>query len=76
MRSYVRYYGGYQVGCWAGQLRDGRAISLGEVKNLSEQDRDLQLRGAGWHLIRVWAIDLQFYCSLYVSSGVVRLFII
>ena len=39
-------YGGHQFGNWAGQLGDGRAISLGEV--LSEKGRlELQLKGAG-----------------------------
>ncbi|HEY0880990.1 MAG TPA: protein adenylyltransferase SelO family protein, partial [Archangium sp.] len=35
-------YGGHQFGNWAGQLGDGRAISLGEVNGL-----ELQLKGAG-----------------------------
>jgi uncharacterized protein YdiU (UPF0061 family) len=35
-------YGGHQFGNWAGQLGDGRAISLGELNGL-----ELQLKGAG-----------------------------
>ena len=35
-------YGGHQFGNWAGQLGDGRAINLGEIKNWA-----LQLKGAG-----------------------------
>ena len=35
-------YGGHQFGHWAGQLGDGRAISLGELNGL-----ELQLKGAG-----------------------------
>jgi serine/tyrosine/threonine adenylyltransferase len=31
MRPYAARYGGHQFGSWAGQLGDGRAITLGEV---------------------------------------------
>lgn len=40
-------YGGHQFGTWAGQLGDGRAISLGEVVNEAGQRWELQLKGAG-----------------------------
>src|SRR3954470_22280921 len=40
-------YGGHQFGHWAGQLGDGRAISLGEVKNRRGEHWELQLKGAG-----------------------------
>ncbi len=40
-------YGGHQFGNWAGQLGDGRAISLGEIKNANNQLWELQLKGAG-----------------------------
>ena len=33
MTPYASCYGGHQFGNWAGQLGDGRAIALGEVKN-------------------------------------------
>src|SRR5215203_2440211 len=33
MRPYAACYGGHQFGSWAGQLGDGRAITLGEVVN-------------------------------------------
>jgi uncharacterized protein YdiU (UPF0061 family) len=33
MAPYAACYGGHQFGAWAGQLGDGRAISLGEVVN-------------------------------------------
>jgi serine/tyrosine/threonine adenylyltransferase len=39
-------YGGHQFGNWAGQLGDGRAISLGEVMHNGER-WELQLKGAG-----------------------------
>jgi len=40
-------YGGHQFGQWAGQLGDGRAISLGECVTATGQRRELQLKGAG-----------------------------
>ena len=33
MQPYAACYGGHQFGSWAGQLGDGRAITLGEVLN-------------------------------------------
>ncbi len=39
-------YGGHQFGNWAGQLGDGRAINLFEVKH-KDQRWALQLKGAG-----------------------------
>src|SRR5690606_4603025 len=47
MQSYAANYGGHQFGHWAGQLGDGRAISLGEVINQAGQRWELQLKGAG-----------------------------
>lgn len=44
---YSMRYGGHQFGNWAGQLGDGRAISLGEVTDRSGQHWTLQLKGAG-----------------------------
>ncbi|KGI78226.1 protein adenylyltransferase SelO [Oleiagrimonas soli] len=40
-------YGGHQFGHWAGQLGDGRAISLGETLNAQGERWELQLKGAG-----------------------------
>ncbi|WP_050466820.1 protein adenylyltransferase SelO [Herbaspirillum chlorophenolicum] len=41
-------YSGHQFGVWAGQLGDGRAISLGDVPAADGQGRiELQLKGAG-----------------------------
>lgn len=40
-------YGGHQFGTWAGQLGDGRAISLGEVRNARGEYWEVQLKGAG-----------------------------
>ncbi|HWA78275.1 MAG TPA: YdiU family protein [Polyangiaceae bacterium] len=40
-------YGGHQFGNWAGQLGDGRAITLGEVKNARGEHWEVQLKGAG-----------------------------
>ena len=47
MQSFASNYGGHQFGHWAGQLGDGRAISLGEAILPDGQRRELQLKGAG-----------------------------
>ncbi len=47
MAAYATCYGGHQFGVWAGQLGDGRAINLGEVKNRRGEHWSLQLKGAG-----------------------------
>ena len=46
---YAQCYGGHQFGQWAGQLGDGRAISLGEVEQPGSDGVrwELQLKGAG-----------------------------
>ncbi|KAL9126113.1 MAG: hypothetical protein Q9217_004787 [Psora testacea] len=45
---WAQCYGGWQFGSWAGQLGDGRAISLFESTNPSTQTRyEIQLKGAG-----------------------------
>ena len=47
MEPYAACYGGHQFGNWAGQLGDGRAITLGEVLNARGERWELQLKGAG-----------------------------
>ncbi|HEX5107111.1 MAG TPA: YdiU family protein [Vicinamibacterales bacterium] len=47
MDPYAANYGGHQFGQWAGQLGDGRAITLGETINTAGQRWELQLKGAG-----------------------------
>ena len=47
MQPYAANYGGHQFGNWAGQLGDGRAITLGETINANGQRWELQLKGAG-----------------------------
>ncbi|KAE8731629.1 putative ATP binding protein [Hibiscus syriacus] len=44
---YAQCYGGHQFGTWAGQLGDGRAITLGEILNSRLERWELQLKGAG-----------------------------
>lgn len=45
---WAQCYGGWQFGSWAGQLGDGRAISLFETTNATTKTRyELQLKGAG-----------------------------
>jgi serine/tyrosine/threonine adenylyltransferase len=46
MRPYAVSYGGHQFGHWAGQLGDGRAITLGEVVG-PHGPLEVQLKGAG-----------------------------
>mgnify|MGYP000022306229 FL=1 len=46
MDLHATCYGGHQFGNWAGQLGDGRAINLGEIKH-NETRYMLQLKGAG-----------------------------
>lgn len=47
MEPYSAAYGGHQFGHWAGQLGDGRAITLGEVVTSAGDRWDLQIKGAG-----------------------------
>lgn len=47
MDPFATNYGGHQFGVWAGQLGDGRAISLGETVNRCGDRWELQLKGAG-----------------------------
>src|ERR1043166_5473598 len=50
MAPYAACYGGHQFGTWAGQLGDGRAITLGEVVGRDDDGEatwELQLKGAG-----------------------------
>jgi len=47
MVPYSACYGGHQFGTWAGQLGDGRAITLAEVVNAMGETWEIQLKGAG-----------------------------
>lgn len=47
MQPWAANYGGHQFGHWAGQLGDGRAISLGELIGAGAARWELQLKGAG-----------------------------
>jgi uncharacterized protein YdiU (UPF0061 family) len=40
-------YSGHQFGVWAGQLGDGRALLIGQVRNEDGELWDIQLKGAG-----------------------------
>ncbi len=46
MAPYAACYGGHQFGTWAGQLGDGRAITLAEV-SAHDKTWEIQLKGAG-----------------------------
>jgi serine/tyrosine/threonine adenylyltransferase len=43
---YASVYSGHQFGVWAGQLGDGRALSLGEIEHEGTR-YELQLKGSG-----------------------------
>ena len=47
MEPYAARYGGHQFGHWAGQLGDGRAITLAELIATDGSRQELQLKGAG-----------------------------
>lgn len=47
MVPYAQCYSGHQFGSWAGQLGDGRAISMGEYVNNKNERWEIQLKGAG-----------------------------
>ncbi|MCX2451001.1 YdiU family protein [Pedobacter sp. PLR] len=47
MKPYAACYAGHQFGNWAGQLGDGRAITLGEWPLPDGKSWELQLKGAG-----------------------------
>ncbi|WMJ74704.1 YdiU family protein [Cytophagaceae bacterium ABcell3] len=47
MSPYAACYAGHQFGHWAGQLGDGRAITLGEWETSKGETYELQLKGAG-----------------------------
>lgn len=47
MRPIAACYGGHQFGNWAGQLGDGRAIVLGDLRAPDGQRWEVQLKGAG-----------------------------
>ena len=47
MYPYAACYAGHQFGNWAGQLGDGRAITLGEMQAPDGGIWELQLKGAG-----------------------------
>jgi serine/tyrosine/threonine adenylyltransferase len=40
-------YSGHQFGQWAGQLGDGRALLLGELRDAQNRPQEIQLKGAG-----------------------------
>ena len=44
-------YSGHQFGAWAGQLGDGRALLIAQVRNAKGELWDVQLKGAGQHAL-------------------------
>ena len=47
MEPVAALYGGHQFGVWAGQLGDGRAILLGEVRTERGAPVEMQIKGGG-----------------------------
>ena len=47
MKPFAARYAGHQFGNWAGQLGDGRAMSLGEIAAPDGRMWEVQLKGAG-----------------------------
>ncbi len=47
LTPYAAVYSGHQFGHWAGQLGDGRALTLGELNGADGGCWELQLKGAG-----------------------------
>ena len=47
MKPIAACYGGHQFGHWAGQLGDGRAIVLGDLRAPDGKRWEMQLKGAG-----------------------------
>src|ERR1700759_2985906 len=45
--SLAMVYSGHQFGVWAGQLGDGRALLIGQLRNAAGELWDIQLKGAG-----------------------------
>ena len=45
--SYAHCYGGHQFGSWAGQLGDGRAITVAEILNAQKERWEISLKGSG-----------------------------
>jgi uncharacterized protein YdiU (UPF0061 family) len=46
LSPFASVYSGHQFGVWAGQLGDGRAITLGHIRH-QDQSWEIQLKGAG-----------------------------
>ena len=44
---YASVYSGHQFGVWAGQLGDGRALTIGELPGSDGRRYELQLKGGG-----------------------------
>ncbi len=43
----AQVYSGHQFGVWAGQLGDGRAMSLGTIQDIDGVKQEVQFKGAG-----------------------------
>jgi len=57
-QPYAQCYGGHQFGSWAGQLGDGRAITLGEIVNSKGDRWELQLKVKAAAVVSLHAPEL------------------
>ena len=71
MVSYASCYGGHQFGGWAGQLGDGRALSLGELVH-GDNSYELQLKEPVQLHIRAWVMGGLCCALLFVNFYVQR----
>jgi len=62
MRPMATVYSGHQFGVWAGQLGDGRAMSLGDL-HTAQGIQELQLKGAGATPYSRRADGREYLCS-------------
>ena len=72
MQPYAVCYGGHQFGHWAGQLGDGRAMSLGEVKNQNGAHWEIQLKGQDPRRIPAVRMGARLCVPRFENSFVVR----
>ena len=69
MEPYAACYGGHQFGSWAGQLGDGRAITLGEVVSDAGGRAGAAAQGRGAHALLAHAPTAARCCARRSASS-------
>ena len=69
MQPYAACYGGHQFGNWAGQLGDGRAITLGEVIDARRQALGAAAEGRGPDAVLAHAPTVARCCARRCASS-------